>query len=92
MTDHTLVTTSSAGSAAGQDEDPGWAGSISRVRCHYVAAGAARDQYAGRETGVGICGSPGLIDEAGLADRERLPHCHSCTRRLRGVRPSRDPE
>jgi hypothetical protein len=58
--------------------DPGWAASVTGRFGHYVSADAVRAVHYSRPTGFGDCGIHGFIDEQGLNDGVRLPHCPDC--------------
>ena len=61
-----------------------WALSLSYMRAHAVPVDAPEQDHRGRPVGRGICGFPGLVDNAGLAAGAASRHCHGCDRVLAG--------
>lgn len=65
------------------DDDPGWAASVTGRFGHYIDEGAIRvEHHSRRLAAYGVCGVHGFIDERGLDEGARLPHCPECERRL----------
>jgi hypothetical protein len=61
-----------------------WALSLSYVRAHAVPVDAPVRDHRGRPIGTGLCGYPGLVDEAGLIAGRTRRRCHGCERVLAG--------
>lgn len=63
-----------------------WALSLSYIRAHAVPVDAPTRDHRGRPVADGLCGYPGLVDEAGLAAgaSPARRRCHGCQRLLDG--------